>query len=329
MSRPGINYETVKQVAVKLLSQGIAPSVQKIREELGTGSNTTIAEHLKIWRDEYAQKTIHSLPAHMPKELISAFEVLWQTAMEHAQNQLAEYKKTVQEECEIALQKEKDAKKAVIDLELKLTEISTRCAQEAASQQKLNIELAISNDRLLKQSELVIALKKQYEERLKRVYEEKDNLVTECQRLQVEMKVLHEKLTSQAEDHKQSLAQQHSLQEQSETRWLKLIDQARLETKDERKKLEIFSRQYDNQLKKIDSLLAHKQKELLKKDAQLNSAQERITQLRQEFKLIETEYVKARATIMKFEEEQKLQKLTAACQKKSKSKNRKMTDRPT
>lgn len=67
MSRPGVDYEIVKQTAVKLLSQGIAPSVQKIREELGTGSNTTIAEHLKVWRDEYAKKTIHHLPANMLK----------------------------------------------------------------------------------------------------------------------------------------------------------------------------------------------------------------------------------------------------------------------
>jgi hypothetical protein len=93
MARVGVDYETVKQTAVKLLSQGSAPSVQKIREVLGTGSNTTIAEHLKIWRDKFAKKTVHHLATNMPKELIFTFEVLWQTAMEHAQNQLAEYKK--------------------------------------------------------------------------------------------------------------------------------------------------------------------------------------------------------------------------------------------
>lgn len=77
MSRPGVDYEIVKQTAIKLWSQGIAPSVQKIRGTLGTVSNTTIAKHLNIWRDEYAKKTVHHLSANMPKELISAFEVLW------------------------------------------------------------------------------------------------------------------------------------------------------------------------------------------------------------------------------------------------------------
>ncbi len=66
MARIGVDYETIRHAAVKLLSQGTAPSVQKIREELGTGSNTTIAEHLKVWRDEYAKKTIHHLPTNRP-----------------------------------------------------------------------------------------------------------------------------------------------------------------------------------------------------------------------------------------------------------------------
>ena len=141
MARLGVDYETIKQAAVKLLSQGIAPSVQKIREVLGTGSNTTIAEHLKVWRDEYAKKTIHHLPANMPKELISAFEVLWQTAMEQAQNQLAEYKKAFENEREAILQKERDAEKAIADIKLKVEELSQHLNRERSSNQKLSSRL--------------------------------------------------------------------------------------------------------------------------------------------------------------------------------------------
>jgi chromosome segregation ATPase len=318
MSRPGVDYETVKQTAVKLLSQGIAPSVQKIREELGTGSNSTIADHLKVWRDEYAKKTVYHLPSNMPKELISTFEVLWQTAMEHAQNQLAEYKKVVESECEAALQKEKDAEKAVADFQLKLERLSCILEQEIANKHKITVELAISNDRLIKQDEALTAQKNQYEDRLKRVYEEKDNFITECHRFQTEIKTLHEKLASQAVEQQQLLAQQNALQEQSEARWLKLIDQARLETKDERKKLENIRHQNNEQIKKLESQLINAQKESHEKDAQLHSAQERISQLRQEVKFLETEFIKSRAIIMKFEEEQKLKKVVTSHQKKSK-----------
>ncbi len=305
MSRPGVDYETVKYTAVKLLSQGIAPSVQKIREELGTGSNTTISEHLKFWRDEYAKKTIHHLPANMPKELISTFEVLWQTAMEHAQNQLAEYKKTVESERGIALLKEKDSEQAVSDLQLKLTELSCTLEQEIANKQKLDVELAIVNDHLSKQNEVIIVQKNQYEDRLKRVYEEKDHLITQCHHFQTEIKILHEKLTLQAEEQKRLFAKQNALQEQSETRWLKLIDQARQETKDERKKLENIRHQNSERIKKLESQLTNAQREIHENDVHLKTAQERIIQLRQEIKFIETEYIKSRAIIMKLEEEKK------------------------
>src|SRR5262245_38139694 len=80
MARIGVDYDTVKQIAIKLLSQEINPSVRKIRNILGTGSNTTIGKHLNLWRKEQAQKTVHHLPVSIPKEFISAFKVLWQGA---------------------------------------------------------------------------------------------------------------------------------------------------------------------------------------------------------------------------------------------------------
>lgn len=318
MARIGVDYETIKQAAFKLLSQGIAPSVQKIREVLGTGSNTTIAEHLRIWRDEYAKKTIHHLPTNMPKELISAFEVLWQTAMEHAQNQLAEYKQSLENKRAMERQKEIDAEKVVSDLQSKLEKFASTLEQETINKQKTVVELAITKDRLIKQTEVLTAQENQYEARLKRTYEEKDHLLTENNHLQKEIKTLHEKLTLQAEEHKRLLAQQHSIQEQSEVRWLNLIDQARLETKEERKKLENLCHQHNEQFKKIEGQLSNAQREAHEKDAQLNSSQERIKQLKQEIKFLETEYIQSRATIMKLEEEKKIK--NAGHMKKSKAK---------
>lgn len=208
----GVDYETIKCAALKLLSQGTAPSVQKIREVLGTGSNSTIAAHLKNWRDEYAKKTIHHLPVNMPKELISAFEVLWQTAIEHAQNQLAEYKEAVEYEREAALQKEHDAEKSVAEIKQKLVELTLVLEQETANKQKLNIELAVINERL-KQNEVFTTQKNQYENRLKYVYEEKNILIARCHELQNEIKSLQEKLALQTEQHQNSLAQQNALHE--------------------------------------------------------------------------------------------------------------------
>jgi chromosome segregation ATPase len=289
MARLGVDYETIKLAAVKLLSQGIAPSVQKIREVVGTGSNTTIAEYLKVWRDEYTQKAIYHLPANMPKKLISAFEVLWQTAMEHAQNQLIEYKKSIEIELEAALQKKTHAEKAVADIQLKLNELSAQLTQENVNKQKITIELAVVNDRTAKQEEALSIQKNQYEERLKRIYGEKDKLITDYHRLQIEIKTLHEKLMSQTEEHKHILAKQHSLQEQSETRWIKLIDQARIEAKEERKIVEKLRHSNQEQLKKIELKLTDAQKNIYEKDAHLKISLEQISLLKVEVSKLKNE----------------------------------------
>lgn len=71
-------------------------------------------------------------------------------------------------------------------------------------------------------------------------------------------------------------------------------------------------------IKKLESQLTHIQREVHENDVYLKSAQELITQLKQEIKFIETEYVKVRATIMKFEEEQKKKTISQLVSKKLK-----------
>jgi chromosome segregation ATPase len=317
MARVGVDYETIKHAAVKLLSQGIAPSVQKIRETLGTGSNTTIAEHLKVWRDEYAKKAIHHLPANMPKELISTFEVLWQTAMEHAQNQLAAYKLTVESEQETALQVKRDAEKTVASIKLQLLEISSKLEQAIESKQNLITELAVKNDRLIKQSDILSAQKNQYEERLKRIYKEKDILISQYSQLQSDVKVLQEKLTLQSEQHQNLLAQQNILHEQSENRWLTFVDQAKQETKEANKQLENVRHNYDEKIKKLDHEIQNTLRILHEKSTYLAISLEQIDQLKLKIKNTEKEAIQSKATIIKLEEELQSKNIIISTKKKS------------
>ena len=306
MTRPGLNYETVKRTSLTLLSQGIAPSVQKIREVLGTGSNTTIAEHLKNWRDEYAKKTIHQLPANMPQELISVFEVLWQTAMEQAQNQLVEHKQSVDNKHEIALKMQQDSEKAIVDLKQQMAEIRTKLECETTEKQKLSVELAVVNERLEKQQGIITAQKQQYEDRLQRVYEEKDNITTQCCQLQNELKILQGKTALQAEQQQKLLAHQNALHEQSENRWLKLIDQAKQETKDANKKLNDLRCCYEKNNEELKTKLLNLQLSEHGKNTQLKTTLEQINQLKQQNKILGSENIKAKSIVMKLEEKQKL-----------------------
>lgn len=303
MARIGIDYDTVKQAAIKLLSQGDAPSVQKIRDLLGTGSNTTIAEHLKTWREEHAKKTVHYLPDGMPKELINTFEVLWQTAMEQAQNQLAAYKNLLESEHHVILQKQKEAAKITEDLKYTLTDTSAKLDVALSEKQRFNTELAIANERIAKQTELADSERNGFEARLKRVYEEKDALAHQQLHSQHEIKNLQEKLHFQTEQHHVLFAQQNALHEQSESRWLNLIDQTKQEAKDAYKKHENFKHRSDEQIEKITASLSSVQQDLTQKNAQLLIAQEKNELLKKENQIFEDNRTEA---VRKWEEQNTL-----------------------
>jgi chromosome segregation ATPase len=306
MARQGVLYESVKHAAITLLTQGTAPSVQKVRDVLGTGSNTTLAEHLNRWREEHAQKTLHHLPANLPKELISAFEVLWQTAMEQAQNQFIEYKRTVEQGAETALQKAQEAEKSVADIQHERETLSLVLAQETASKHQLTVELAVANERLIKKEEALSLQKNQYEERQSRLYEEKEGVITKCQQLQDEVKFLQEKIALQAEHHQQAFAQQNKLHEQSENRWVQQIDQAREDAKSTTKKLEHLRVTSEAEIKKLKLTLSDLQHELHEKNTHLKVSLEQTNQLKQEIKRLESEIIKEKSTPVKLEKAHKL-----------------------
>jgi chromosome segregation ATPase len=323
MARLGVDYETIKQTAVKLLSHGMAPSVQKIREVLGTGSNTTIAEHLKVWREEYAKKTIHYLPPNMPKELISVFEVLWQTAMEQAQNQLAEYKQTIEAQREVLLKRELDAEKSVFDIKQKLAETSNVLELEIAANQKLNVELAVKNERLSKQTEELVEQKNQYEDRLKQSYENKNSVIRQSNQLQNEVRSLQEKIFLQAEQHQSSIAQQNKLHEQSENRWAKLIDQSREEVKDTCKKLDNLRIVSDAEIKKLKATISDLQQSAHDKSVQLNVAFDQINSFKQDRKVLQVEIIESKSALKKLEEDLKSKNIIISELAKNKQKKEK------
>lgn len=251
MARTGIHYTDVKQAAIQLLSQGIAPSVQKIRDKLGTGSNTTIADHLHTWREEYATKEIHHLPANMPKELISAIEILWQTAMEQATNQLSAIKHGLEEQ-KIQLQQEKAIMTPkLLELQSQVSRLQQALEVQNAQQHILQTEKAILEERLSAQILESTAMQSQYEIRLKNAVDEKEVTLEQVDKHREENNQLQLRLNEQAEKHQLNMTQERQRQEHSENRWLTLIDQARTEAAISRK---VSESALEKQQKQIDTL---------------------------------------------------------------------------
>ena len=76
MARPGITYDEVIAAIDAILAAGEEPTIQRIREHLGTGSPNTIHRHLIAWRQSrpVEQRRAPELPAELQAALVKEIE---------------------------------------------------------------------------------------------------------------------------------------------------------------------------------------------------------------------------------------------------------------
>ncbi len=82
----GITQEQVSHAADALVAGGENPTVEKIRQALGTGSPNTVTRMLDAWRSTLAQRLqeVIKLP-DVPPEAGQAFAEVWRVAVAHAE----------------------------------------------------------------------------------------------------------------------------------------------------------------------------------------------------------------------------------------------------
>ena len=229
MARPGITYEQVRSTANILWKQGLTPSIQRIRETLGTGSNSTIATHLKRWQQEHADKPATTLPPSIPEQLVDAVEAFWAVAFERAESNFDDYREQV---AQTVVQVEHQRDHAITELALLRDEtraLSHRLTREQSKNRELEKHLLVEQER-------VVAIELQHsatEERLKKSQQEVEKLREEV-RLQTsrhsdtlqQLRVDVERRIAEAE---QRLAFERERGEASEARLMNLLDQAKTE----------------------------------------------------------------------------------------------------
>lgn len=94
MARAGILYSHVAQAAAKLLEDGKNPTVDNVREALGsTGSKSTIAPFLKRWKAEQ-QGGIAEATSGLPAPLLQAVKDLHQHMQAEVSQQIAQAQQT-------------------------------------------------------------------------------------------------------------------------------------------------------------------------------------------------------------------------------------------
>lgn len=164
MARPGITQEQVFATADQLREDGVQPTVQAIRERLGSGSFSTITSHLAAWREQHAAQAIAEIPP-IPDRVQSAFEQAWAAATRAAQETMEKEREALdavrqqmeREKSEMAGEIERlegmvetsDQRIEALEQELAQAKASAQQAQERqqATEQQIT-DLRIENARL-------------------------------------------------------------------------------------------------------------------------------------------------------------------------------------
>jgi len=135
MARTGVKFEEVKKVANQLYQKGITPTVQRVREILGTGSNTTLARHLKDWHEHYFSESSTRMPMAIPEELTTSVDGFWAAAVAKADENYREFRASVENDRDAAITE----KEAAL---LRLTEVEQQNSQlqHALNEAKLNLQ---------------------------------------------------------------------------------------------------------------------------------------------------------------------------------------------
>lgn len=89
MARQGIGYQDVATAAQQLLAQGKNPTIEGIRALTKTGSSTTIAIHLRAWKNLQDNTRALCLKENLPEEIVSTLKGLWERVIDQAEEKVA------------------------------------------------------------------------------------------------------------------------------------------------------------------------------------------------------------------------------------------------
>ena len=127
MPRLGINYLDVATAATKLIEQNIRPTIETVRHELGTGSNSTINQYLRQWREKQGNQ--FEAEQDLPETLLIAVKGLHQAIQGEASQKINQ------------IQAEKQ--KIIDDVSIQLTQLTNQCTE--IKKQKAQAEEQVSS----------------------------------------------------------------------------------------------------------------------------------------------------------------------------------------
>ncbi|MBZ0330396.1 DNA-binding protein [Halomonas sp. ANAO-440] len=287
MARSGVQYEDVKQAIDTLMAKGEAPSVQKIRDVLGTGSFTTISDHLREWRARREVRAENVTTQAMPEPVQQLAEGLWEKAQDAAGAALAEYREAADREVTAARAAVQDARREAEDAEQREAALS---AHLASIEQRLEARSAALATAEVERDQ-AIEKARRLGERLARSLQQLERLQAESElQLQTHQQALGER-EAQHQARQQQEEQRH---EAAEARLMSLLDEARQERLSGEKRYAANLRQLESrqealkqELQEMRAILAKEEKQHRETQWARTRAEERAETMRHEQSLLQ------------------------------------------
>lgn len=132
MARKGISFDQVSNAATAIQARGMEPTVGMIRNELGTGSFTTISQHLARWKADRiaagAVEVVRTMPEELENALMEMGSAFFGEVSRDAERKILAARQECADKVREAEGKEAAYKQEVEDLQQELDEV--RAAME-------------------------------------------------------------------------------------------------------------------------------------------------------------------------------------------------------
>lgn len=248
----GISYEEVQLTAEKILSEGENPTIERIRSNLGTGSNSTIAKYLQRWRQHSSLTTKSKISA--PPDMVKvAVDRVWNEIKEQTDKEIDSIKIEAQTIVE-------NAEKKVELAEFNLKQLKTQFdqLQEVYHAQSAAKELLQLNYKSLQEDHRL--LEERYQT-LENRYAEMQSLTTYhlkdlAQAHQHEVQRLEEIYRSQAEAHTKLVDAIKDQNEKERQSYLVTIDNLKTDDKKSKETFDKLQKQVQEKINNIKELEA-------------------------------------------------------------------------
>lgn len=147
MARSGISYDDVRQAARDLQAQGLPPSVQRIRELLGTGSHSTINQHLQRWRQELQDAPRTATLPDIPDAVTTALLSFWEAAVQAAEENYQALRQEAEQQVAAAAAARQQDQEALQQIRTLNDELHQQLASRERRIEALDSQLAAERER--------------------------------------------------------------------------------------------------------------------------------------------------------------------------------------